>query len=51
MIRSRKEKCEILVNILGEEEQSKYHNIEDSVPCNLLDFSSLSSADQVNWKP
>jgi hypothetical protein len=47
MIGSRNEKCEILVNIIREEEQSKYHNIEDSVPSNLLDLSSFSSADEV----
>jgi hypothetical protein len=47
MIGPRNERCEILVTIIREEEQSKNHNIEDSVPCNLLDISSLSSADQV----
>jgi hypothetical protein len=35
------------MNMIREEEQSKYHNIGDSVPSNLLDLSSVSSADQV----
>jgi hypothetical protein len=40
------ENREILMNIIREEEQSKYHSIEDPLPSILLDLSSFSPAHQ-----
>jgi hypothetical protein len=37
----------MVMNIVHEKEQSKYHSIEDPVPSNLLDLRSFCSADQI----